>query len=300
MTDEGARIGFYVPFWGSLDYLRAVVESVIGQTDARWTLTVVNDAHPDRSVDEYFEGLLDPRVRYIRLDENIGITANFRYCVNLAMEPLVVILGYDDVLLPRYVETMLRAHDEWPTATIMQPGVRVIDATGRTARSLVDTVKQRLLRPPAPVPTLLEGDRLAAGLMHGNWLYWPSLVFERDSLQAQDFRDEFSVIQDLALILDLLIAGGRLLVVDAEVFCYRRHAASASSAELVNGSRFKGEREFFGLAGRLSMTAGWRRTRRAARLHLTSRLHALALLPTALRRGDGRGALLLVRHAAGS
>ncbi|OUM39817.1 glycosyltransferase family 2 protein [Arthrobacter sedimenti] len=300
MTAERSEIGFYIPFWGSLSYLKDVVESVLAQTDDRWTLTVVNDAHPDGDVDKYFEELTDFRVRYIRLPENVGITANFRYCVSLAVEPLVVILGYDDLVLPRYVETVLRAYELHPEATIIQPGVRVIDAAGNTARTLVDSVKQRLLRPAAPNPVILEGDRLAASLMLGNWLYWPSLAFERDSLKKQDFRDEFSVIQDLALILDLLIAGGRLLVIDVEVFCYRRHTGSASAAELVDGARFRGEREFFRLAIRLAEPVGWRRTRRAARLHLTSRLHSLALVPRALTRGDGRGLLELVRHTAGS
>ena len=300
MTAEQAEVGFYIPFWGRPDYLEAAVKSVMEQTDPRWTLTVVNDAHPDQSVDRYFETLDDPRVRYVRLEENIGITANFRYCAHLATEPLVVILGYDDLLLPGYAATVLRAREVHPTATIIQPGVRVIDEDGQPVTTLVDTVKQRLLRPAAPDPVLLRGDRLAAGLMTGNWLYWPSLAFARDSLKAQDFRDEFTVIQDLALILDLLISGGTVLVVDAQVFCYRRHTASASSAELVDGSRFAGERKFFELARSLSGDVGCNRTRRAARIHLTSRLHALVLVPRALRTGDARGLRHLVRHVMGA
>lgn len=297
MTEGRTEVGFYIPFWGDLDYLREAVESVINQTDDRWTLTVVNDAHPDREVDRYFHDLAHPKVRYERLPENIGITGNFRYCVRAAVEALVVVLGYDDVVGPRYVATVLKAFEENPDATIIQPGVAVIDGVGEPARTLVDSVKQSLLRPSAPLPIILEGDRLAAGLMLGNWLYWPSLAFERESLKAQDFRDQFSVIQDLALVLDLLIAGGKLLVIDERVFFYRRHEGSASSTELVDGSRFAGERQFFALAAGLADGAGWRATRRAARLHLTSRLHALSLLPQVLRRRDLRGLRVLLRHA---
>ncbi|MHA7262564.1 glycosyltransferase family 2 protein [Arthrobacter sp. TMN-37] len=297
MTTE---VGFYIPFWGSLTYLREAVDSVINQADGRWMLTVVNDAHPDPSVDQYFEGLKDHRIRYIRNEANVGITGNFRRSVELATEPLVVILGYDDKLLPNYVGLVLAAAQDYPEAGIIQPGVEVIDSEGAVVRTLVDSVKTKVLRPSVRQPTILEGDRLAAHLMHGNWLYWPSLAFRRDILKRHDFRDDFSVIQDLALVLDLLLAGEKLLFVPEVAFHYRRHLASASSEELVDGARFAGERAFFRLAAALSSQAGWRRTRLAARLHLTSRLHAAVLLPRALFKKDLPGIAALTRHVLGT
>jgi glycosyltransferase involved in cell wall biosynthesis len=297
--DTDTKLGICIPFWGDIDYLKIAVESVRNQRDDRWTLTVINDAHPDARVDEYFASLTDARIRYVRNAQNLGITANFRRCIQFATEPLVVILGYDDLLLPTYVGSIIAAHEQYPDAAVIQPGVRVIDGEGRASEPLVDAVKQRLLRPSAHVPILLQGDVHAARLMHGNWLYWPSLAFRRDVLEKHDFRDQFAVIQDLALILDILLAGEALLVIQDVAFCYRRHDASASSTELVDGSRFAGEREFFQLASGLARAHGWRRTTVAARLHATSRLHALVLLPQALRILDRRGVAVLLRHVFG-
>lgn len=294
-------LGIYIPFWGELEYLRTAVESVRTQTSPHWQLTVVNDAHPDTAVDDYFATMTgDPRIRYIRNRENCGITENFRRCVQMAAEPRLVVMGCDDFMLPDYVRTVMEAHRTAPQVGIIQPGVQVVDEDGKRSVTLADSVKQKMLRPRTPPIKTLHGDRLASGLMHGNWLYWPSLAFRRDAIQTHDFRNDFSVIQDLALILDLILDGEDLLVLPEEVFSYRRHRSSASSLELVDGSRFEGERRFFRLAAELTGDKGWTRTRRAARLHLTSRLHALVLIPGALRGRRFRAVRVLLRHAFGS
>lgn len=294
-------LGIYIPFWGDLAYLRTAVESIRAQTSTQWQLTVVNDAHPDTAVDDYFAGLAsDPRIRYIRNEKNCGITENFRRCVQMATEPRLVVMGCDDYMLPDYVRTVLHAHRMAPFVGIIQPGVQVVDEHGSPSVTLADSVKQKMLRPRTPPAKTLHGDRLTAGLMHGNWLYWPSLAFRRDAIQVHDFRDDFSVIQDLALILDLVLDGEDLLVLPDVVFCYRRHSSSASSLELVDGSRFEGERRFFRLAAKLAGDKGWKRTRRAAVLHLTSRAHALVLVCGAVRSRRFRAVRVLLRHAFGS
>ena len=99
---------------------------------------------------------------------------------------------------------------------------------------------------------------------------------------------------------EISLDGEDLLLVPQTVFAYRRHSSSASSLELLDGSRFEGERRFFRHAVQLAGPRGWKRTVRGARMHLTSRLHALVLLPATLRRGDLRTAVLVLRHAFGS
>ena len=72
-----------LPFWGDPAMMRETVESVLRQTSDDWLLTVVDDAYPDPSVKEYFDGLTDPRVSYVRKDVNEGITANFATCAQI-------------------------------------------------------------------------------------------------------------------------------------------------------------------------------------------------------------------------
>lgn len=298
-ADEGPAdvLDLMVPFWGDAAYLRELVGSVLAQTSPHWRLTVVDDASPDESAGPFLAALGDPRVRYVRNPVNQGITATFRQCAELATHDLVAIPGCDDLLLPRYVEVVLAAHRRFPDADIIQPGVRVIDENGDEARTLVDSVKQRLVRPRGAGPRVLSGEPLAVSLLHGDWLYWPSLVFRRERLVSTPFRPGLAVIQDLGLVIDMVCAGARLLVEPTECFAYRRHRESASSVKLLDGSRFEGERAYFELAAELVGELGWTRAVRAARQHLTSRAHALTLLPVALARRDGATARVLVGHA---
>jgi glycosyltransferase involved in cell wall biosynthesis len=297
---SGPVVDLMLPYWGEPEYLRATVRSVLEQTDPAWRLTVVDDANPDPWAGEWIASLGDDRVRYLRNPENRGISAVFRHCVELAEHDLVAVPGSDDVLLPDYVAVVRAAHARFPGADIIQPGVRVIDERGTEVHPLADVVKQRLVRPRGTGTRVLSGEPLAASLLHGDWLYWPSLVFRREAVQATEFRPGLPIILDLALVLDMLLAGSQLVVEPTECFAYRRHSASASSVKLLDGSRFAGEREYFDLAARLMADRGWPRAARAARLHVTSRLYALTLLPAALRLRDGRALRTLLRHAVGS
>lgn len=295
----GVALDILVPYWGDPKLLRETVSSVVAQRNPDWLLTVVDDAYPDPTVAEWFATLDDPRIRYLRHEVNRGITENYRHCVSLATQDVMVLLGCDDLLLPGYVDVVLAAHRRFPGAAIIQPGVRVIDEDGRVVRTLADEVKHRVVQPRVDEATLLSGEDLVASLLHGDWLYWPSLVFRTDAIRSVDFRDGFPVIQDLALVVDLVCRGQQLLLEPMVCFHYRRHRASASSAKLVDGSRFEDERAYFAIAAQQCQDLGWTRAERAARSRLTSRAHALTQLPRALggRRFDA--ARVLARHAFG-
>jgi glycosyltransferase involved in cell wall biosynthesis len=289
-------IDLMVPYWGDPEYFKATVRSVLAQSSPDWRLTVLDDANPDPWAGEWLASLDDERITYRRNETNQGITVAFRQCIELATADLVAVPGSDDLLLPDYVRVVTEAHRRFPTADIIQPGVRVIDEHGAPATPLADTIKQRVVRPRGQGTRVLAGERLATSLLHGDWLYWPSLVFRREAVQATPFRPGLPIILDLALVLDMVLAGSELVVEPQEVFAYRRHSASLSSVKLLDGSRFAGEREYFDLAAELMRRRGWSRATRAARTHITSRLYAATLLPTALKAGDRAALRTLLRH----
>ncbi len=285
-----------VPFWGDPVLLRRTIESILAQTSDDWRLTVVDDAYPDDSVAAYFASLVDDRVRYLRNEANIGITGNYRRCLAEAETEFVVFMGCDDIMLPRYVETVLAAHQQYPEADVIQPGVEVIDERGAVSLPLGDRVK-RWVAPGGDTPLLLAGESLAASLIRSNWLYWPSLAFRRSVVESHGFRDDLPIIQDLALIVDIVSAGGRLLRLPGVCFQYRRHTGSASSAAASSGKRFDGERRYFAAAEKQALDNGWVRAARAARWHWSSRALALTLSAQAIRSGDAAARKALLRFA---
>lgn len=285
-----------IPYWGSPELMRRTIASVLAQTDPAWTLLVVDDNYPDPVIGEELRALADPRVTYVRNETNLGTTGNFQRCLDLATGELVTFLGSDDLLGPEYVATVRAAASAHPDAAAVQPGVRVIGADGQPRSTLADEVKQRLIRPRGSSRRELRGEALAVSLLHGDWLYWPSLAFRREALTDMSFRPEYEVILDLALIMELVLRGESIVVDDAVVFEYRRHDASVSSVAR-HSSRFADERTYFHEVSVELKARGWRRAAAAARWHVTSRLHAATLLPGALLRRDLPLTRTLLRHA---
>jgi glycosyltransferase involved in cell wall biosynthesis len=287
-----------LPHFGRLDVVQETISSVLSQEDPAWRLTVVDDGADD-ALASWCAGLRESRVRYLRNPRNLGINRNFQKCVSLVRHDLAVIIGSDDVMLPSYIGTVRRVHAAHPTAAVIQPGVEVIDENGRAAGGLVDWSKRWIYSPRVRTTTELRGEALAASLLRGNWLYFPSLCWRAGPLRRVGFRDGLHVVQDLALVLDLVVEDESLVVDPQVCFRYRRHRSSVSSARALDGSRFVEERRFFRDEAARMGAHGWQRAARAARRHYASRLNALSLLPVALRHRRSVGARALTRHVLG-
>ncbi len=286
-----------LPYYGDVAMMKQAVESILGQTSSDWTLTVIDDGYPDESIPGYFGALAaqDARITYLRNEENLGANGNYRKALTFVRHELAVVMGADDIMLKNYMETVVAAHEQFPSAQIIQPGVEVIDELGQPSMGLVDKMK-RVYAPRVSGRRLLSGEPLAVSLMRANWLYFPSICWKSDTLVATNFREGLNVVQDLALALDLIKAGGGLVVDSSVCFQYRRHRESDSSWRALEGTRFIEEREFFtGVADEFA-AMGWRRAARTARLHLSSRLNAATLLPKAWRTKQHQGVRNLRDH----
>jgi len=285
-----------MPYYGDVSMMQDAVRSVIAQSDPNWRLTVVDDGNAD-GVPEWFAGLGDDRVRYLRNERNLGVTGNFNRCLDLVEHELVTLMGCDDLLLPNYVATVLAVHRDVPAADIIQPGVQVMDGNGDPVRTLADEVKRKIYAPKDRGRLLMSGEPLAVSLLRGDWLYFPALCWRASVIDTVRFRDDLRVIQDLALLVDLIQRGCGLVVDDTVCFRYRRHLTSESSSTAVDGSRFTEAENFFVDVADRMRRHGWPKAARVAQRHLSSRLFALTMLPQALRGPDRAGASALARHA---
>ena len=284
-----------MPFYGDPALFKLAVESVRAQTDPDWRLVIIDDQYPDLAPGRWAQSLLDTRIVYQRNEVNLGVSANFAKCVDLAMADFTSILGCDDILLPNYIARMRQLTHQFPDADYLQPGVQVMEASGADALPLADRVKS-WYRPSSTKPQVLSGEFLAASLLKGNWTYFPSIAWRTSTLQRHGFRRDLDVVLDLALQLDIVADGGQLVLDPEPAFRYRRHAGSVSSWMADDGTRFVEEARFFYESSERMRALGWKRAGRVAALHFSSRLNAITRFPSALRARDGRGAALLARH----
>lgn len=292
-------VSVMMPFYGDVDQFICAVKSVLGQSDPDWKLVIIDDLYPDKRPREFVRGLADPRIEYVLNENNLGISGNFQKCISLATSEFTTIMGCDDILLSNYVERINHLITRYPSVDYIQPGVAVIDEKGQRTMPLADRVKA-LLRARHPSRALLAGEDLADSLLRGNWTYFPSLCWRTEVLRQLGFRQDYRIVLDLALQLEIVLAGGSLLIDNEVAFEYRRHARSASSWATTDGSRFAEEAALFAEASQRMSEKGWTSAQRRARRHLSSRMNALTKIPAAVLARDSHGARMLVHHAFGN
>ncbi len=264
-------VDILLPYWGDLNLAKQTINSVFSQTSDNWHLTILDDHYDSKEAIAYFKSLDSSRVTYIRHPENIGITNNFNACIEAATAEYCMILGCDDILLPNYVEQALQ---NVGTADFYQPNVEIIDKDSQVCLPLADKVK-RLLAPKKS--SYYAGEKLATSLCHGNWLYFPSILWKTETLKKYRFDAKYKIVEDMVVELQMIIDGATLYVDRGNpTFQYRRFAESLSSKEKGRGGvRFGEEAAAYTEFAQKFNEIGWKKAARAAKLRITSRLHAL-------------------------
>lgn len=288
-------IDVLLPYYGDVDLMKLAAQSVMSQQFADWRLIVVDDGYPSPEPQRWFESLSDPRVSYQKNEKNLGANGNYRKALELADAPIVVVMGADDIMLPNYLTVVADAFESFPHASVVQPGVQVIDEKGIACTPLVDAVK-KVYAPKTRVRVELQGEKMATSLVRADWAYFPSLAWRTDVIRRIGFTEGLHVVQDLALLLDIAAEGGSMVVDPTLAFLYRRHSASDSSVKALDGRRFDEERSFFEGQARRFRKLGWTGAARAAAFHTTSRLNAATLVARSLAIGKTDSLSRLVKH----
>lgn len=102
------RFSVVVPLFNTPEkYLRQMIDSVVAQTYGNWEL-VLADATPTplSAISEYAKA--DPRIRYLHLEKNAGISENTNRAIEVAAGDYIGLLDHDDVLTPDALYEMFR------------------------------------------------------------------------------------------------------------------------------------------------------------------------------------------------
>ena len=239
-------IGFAIPYYEGLGYLREAIESVRAQTVGDWELVVVDDRGPEPA-DEVVAAFDDPRISYVRNERNLGLAGNWNECVRRTRTPLLTILHGDDRLMPGYAARVLEAAASQPDVAAVFTDALNIDGRGEPTRTLADRVKDRMPRPAHD--HRLQGDADLAGLVRGNYIICPSLCLRRDLVGPAPFDPSLRFVPDWQFTTRMLMEGRALFGVRTPLIEYRRHSDSQTSLQTEDASRFEEELRFLrGLA----------------------------------------------------
>jgi len=193
------------------EWLEAAVDSVLRQTYGAWQLCVCDDASSGAWIAEYFgaKTASDPRIRFVRADNNLGIAGASNRAGELADGEYVGFLDQDDMLAPHALYCMAEAVEDG-RPDLLYSDEDYLDAQDRRVQPVFK---------PAYSPDLL---RCCMYLGH-------LLVVRREKLQQIGwFRPGYDGSQDYDLALRVTESGAVVRHIPRVLYHWRRHAGSTA------------------------------------------------------------------------
>ena len=170
MTSKAITV--LLPVYGRSMLLEPALSSVITQTCPHWRLLIADDGSDidtNSFIERWMSQHADPRIRWIRRPQNLGLFANLNHAIEEAETDWLLLLCSDDLLLPSAIEKIGELRIRWPETGLILSTFESINADGslRKADSAFHhdqvTPKTNLLAPEVFVPALLR-----LGSLNGN------------------------------------------------------------------------------------------------------------------------------------
>lgn len=132
MTPGTPRVTVVMPVFNAEPYLSEAVESVLEQTLEDLELVAVDDGSEDgsRAILQRF-AQLDPRVRVVANERNLGLAATSNRGWRLARAMYIARLDADDVALPERLSSQIEFLDAHPSVAAVGGAAITIDPSGR-------------------------------------------------------------------------------------------------------------------------------------------------------------------------
>jgi glycosyltransferase involved in cell wall biosynthesis len=214
MSDR--KISVLLPCYNQARYLPQAIESVLSQQNADWELLISDDASTDNSAEIIRTyAARDPRIRFHLQSPNLGMAANWNWCLRHATGRHVKFLFGDDYhCAPDALATLQQALESHPGSTVATSARLVVGENSET-RTISDELGADGLKPGGPtiVRCLLTGKNLIGE---------PSAVMFRRDAGLRGFDASYRQLIDLEFWAHLLEQGG-LVYVSRPLCAFRRH-----------------------------------------------------------------------------
>jgi len=126
------RVTLGVPVYDAERFLAETMDSLLAQTLGDFELVISDNGSTD-ATEEICRAYVgaDPRVRYVRHEENRGASWNHTFLAHRARGEFFKWAAADDVCEPTYLERCVAALDDDPGAVLCQPAAIEIDEEGK-------------------------------------------------------------------------------------------------------------------------------------------------------------------------
>ena len=155
------KLTVLMPVYNASPYLREAMDSILQQTFSEFEFLIIDDGSTDESV-SIIEKYNDPRIRFLKNERNIGISATLNKGIEIANCELIARMDADDISYPERLQKQFDYMTSHPDCALLSTWARVI------------THEKKFVR--------LEKYR--SNFYHYNltfecWMYHPTVLFRR-------------------------------------------------------------------------------------------------------------------------
>ncbi len=207
-----------IPTFNRSKLLSRAIESVKRQTYPDWKLVVVDNASSDDTAAVMAEAMRDdPRIRYHRHAENLGMLANWEFALTQVDTAHFSLLCDDDYLLPDFFEAAAREMSRHPELGLCFGVANVVDEEG----------KKLSVAPNEMATGYYPAGTGAAAMMRLQHPATPAIVFRTECFRAAGGFDRRSLyVADLDMILRVAFMYP-VKFFEEESACYVVHAGNS-------------------------------------------------------------------------
>lgn len=109
------KVSVLMPIWNTrAEHLREAMESILNQTFTDFEYLILNDSPDNTKLDEIVASYNDPRIRYARNEQNMGITPSRNKLLQMAEGEYIAIFDHDDISEPTRLEKQVAYLDAHP------------------------------------------------------------------------------------------------------------------------------------------------------------------------------------------
>ncbi|MCE5181796.1 MAG: glycosyltransferase [Betaproteobacteria bacterium] len=139
------RVSVLMTIYNAAPYLRAAIDSLIGQSFHDWELIAVENGSTDTSL-SVLKSYLDSRVKVFPLEKNIGRTPALRFAFDQAQGDYIAILDADDISSPDRLVRQVEFLDRHTDVALVGAWAHYIDEHGKVFDEFEPPVDQEELQ----------------------------------------------------------------------------------------------------------------------------------------------------------
>lgn len=232
---QKADIEIVIPTHNRLPYLQLALESVLAQNYSNFTVTVVDSASSDGTL-EFLQSVRCDRLRVVRFEDNLGISGNWTRALQTAEARLISIFHDDDIMLPDFVSRQVQMFSLHPDVVL-----------SHTAGEVISERNEVLFFRKHNWPLVTDGKIFVERVLTEDALVPipPSVVLNRTFLpETYGFDVNFPAMVDLVAWIQAA-RYGKIGYISEPLVQYRIHASQTTNLILTSYPKKMRQRELF-------------------------------------------------------